>query len=650
MNRLSKRFGAAVVYVLSAHVLLLLFLTAVRLVEYVALHQMISDVSAAVWPAFVRGLWFDNVIACYVTLLPLLTVPLTAVFGRVRRGMLHAVGGWYGLWGVLALFISAANIPYYRYFGKNINSSIFEWFGYAKTTAGMLLQESSYWFYLALFVVLAGAYVWALVLVCRRCIPRLDVRDGGRLQLLPAGVRVLVALVLCGLCLFGVRGRMGYNPIKVSQAYYCNDSFLNQLGINPAFNLLTSALDDMRKENRELHLMPYPEAVAEARRSLGITGPVDSTQVLMRRIAAPDSGGVRRPNVVIVLMESMSARLMGAFGQPLPLTPTLDSLSRHSLFFTRFYSAGIHTNHGMTASLYSFPALMFRNLMKGTVTPRRRGLPTVLKEAGYDNMFFMTHEAQYDNMKAFFSTNGYDQIYSQEDYPASEVVNNFGVSDRYVLDYALRTIDRQAASGRPFLATVLTISNHPPYVIPDGFRTRTREKETQIVEYADRAIGDFLAKARCKPWYANTVFVLLADHGKLVGESEGELAPSYNHIPLFIFGPGIPQGEVKGLGMQVDLMPTLLGFMGMDYRYDGFGQDLMRHPRRKVFYSADNQLVARDTTRCYIYNPSMDRSFCYDVKADGGLVPNPHEAAFKDLQRYVFSMIQTAEFVERHRK
>lgn len=176
----------------------------------------------------------------------------------------------------------------------------------------------------------------------------------------------------------------------------------------------------------------------------------------------------------------------------------------------------------MTATLYSFPALMFRNLMKGTVTPRRKGIATVLKKFGYENMFFMTHEAQYDNMKAFFQTNGYDDIFSQENYPKSEVVNSFGVSDHFEMGYALNTINQKAKTGKPFMATILTVSNHPPYIIPDFFKPKTKEKETQIVEYADWAIGDFLKKASREPWYKNTIFVIQADHGKLVGKSEGE--------------------------------------------------------------------------------------------------------------------------------
>lgn len=650
MNSLKKRFYSAVALILSLHALLLLALFLFRVSEFIALHSMISDAGTPALPAFVRGLWFDNVIACYITVLPLTLTLILALFGPVKVWAQRFVCTWYTLWGILSLFISAANIPYYRYFGKNINSSIFEWFGYAKTTTGMLLQESSYWFYLGLFGVVACWYGWQNEKLRHTFASGLQKRVYGKAGLASLLSNVLITLLLVGACIFGIRGRVGYNPIKISQAYYCNDSFLNQLGINPAFNLLTSTLDDMRAENKELHLMPYPEAISQARLSLGIQAPLDSADVLERYIAAPEGTTQRKPNIVIILMESMSAHLMSTFGQQQHLTPTLDSLSQHSLFFKNFYSAGIHTNHGMTASLYSFPALMFRNLMKGTVTPHRRGLPTVLKEVGYRNMFFMTHEAQYDNMKAFFSTNGYDDIYSQENYPSSEVVNNFGVSDHYVLEYALRAIDQKSKSHQPFFATILTISNHPPYVIPDYFHPHTQEKESQIVEYADWAIGNFLQKARQKSWYNNTVFVLLADHGKLVGENEGELATSYNHIPLFIFGPGIPQQTMNGLGMQVDLMPTLLGLLGQSYRYDGFGQDLMHQPRQYVFYSADDQLVARDSTRCFIYNPKMKRSFCYHVKKDGTLIPHEQQDAFRDLKHYVFSMIQTAEYIERHRQ
>ena len=638
----SRKFFLSMAWLLSVHAVSLLVLTLFRLIELVCLHGMITDKTASVATAFLKGVWFDNVTACYVMIVPLAVTLIATALGYTEKVMRKAANWWFFVFYAIVFMASAANTPYFEYFFKNINSSIFEWFGYAATTAGMVFQEKSYILHIALYFLITAGYITSLVYLRRFFDRKIEkCRKDDRFPVAVA-MRLAVAVCLSLLCLFGIRGRTGYNPIKISQAYYCDDPFLNQLGINPAFNLLTSALDDMRKENSELHLMPYGEAITVARQSLGITGPVDSMHVMRRMVTT--TGEPQKCNVVVILMESMSASLMQTFGQELHLTPTLDSLYNHSLAFTHYYSAGIHTNHGMTASLYSFPALMFRNLMKGTVTPHRTGIPTVLKHYGYHNMFFMTHEAQYDNMKAFFTTNGYDDIYSQEDYPKDEVVNSFGVSDHFLFGYALNKINRQAANKKPFFATILTISNHPPYVIPSFFKPKTKEPETQIVEYADWSIGDFLKKAEKEPWYKNTIFVIMADHGKLVGKAQTEAPESYNHIPLIIFGPGIPEKHYDGLATQVDVMPTLLSLLNMSYEYDGFGQNVLKTPRPMVFYSADNQVIARNQKMVYVYNPKMQKSFCYLINPDGSLKETSMSAAFKPLQHYVFSMIQTAQF------
>lgn len=641
-----KRFLRSVLWLLGIHVTALLVFTLFRLVEFIVLHGQITHPDISPAGAFIRGLWFDNVIACYIMVAPLAVVLIAGIAGWSHHWFRRGVTLWLAVFYAIAFMPSAANTPYFAYFFKNINSSIFGWFGYTATTAGMLVEEKGYWLYIALYIALTTAFIWALL--------RMERVYAKSLKGLPTDrrpvsyvLRSVLTLALIALCVFGIRGRRGYNPIKVSEAYYCDDPFLNQLGINPAFNLLTSVLDDMRPENKELHLMPAHEAVDETRQWLGISGKADSTQVLHRFIINDSTHRkpTSKPNVIVILMESMSASLLREFGQPLPLTPTLDSLYQHSLAFTNFYSAGIHTNHGMTATLYSFPALMFRNLMKGTVTPHRQGLPTVLKGLGYENMFFMTHEAQYDNMKAFFTTNGYDDIYSQENYPKSAVVNSFGVSDHFEFGFALNKINAKAQRGKPFMATILTISNHPPYIIPAWFKPHTKDPETQIVEYADWCIGDFLHKAAKEPWFKNTIFIIQADHGKMVGQSDAELPVSYNHIPLIIFGKGIHPMKYTGLGQQVDVMPTLLGLMKVNYPYDGFGVDLLRRHRDRVFYSADNQIVARDTARCFVYNPRMGKAFYYDALPGWKLRESRSTPAFKPLRRYVYSMEQTAQFM-----
>ena len=633
-------------YLLGAHVLALVLMSLFRLVQWVVLHGLMGNTAdVSVVPAFIRGIWFDNVIGCYILIVPLAVLLIAAAFGYCARWLRCAAGWWLGIFYTLVLAVSAANIPYFAYFFKNIDASIFGWFGYAGTTAGMLVGETSYWMYFALFLVAVVVLIAALIWLQKRADRKIAAAPKAMgWTCIP--VRLVLSAALIGLCVFGIRGRTGYNPIKISQAYYCDDPFLNQLGIAPSFNLITSTLDGMRKENAELHLLPYDEAIAFVRHDLGLTGVADSVSLLRRQVTADTVAA--HPNVVIILMESMSASLMQTFGQTERLTPTLDSLYQHSLAFYRFYSAGIHTNHGITATLCSFPALMMRNLMKGTVTPHRSGIASVFHEEGYHNLFFMTHESQYDNMNAFLRTNGYDEVYAQEDYPAEEVANSFGVPDKFLFSYALPVINRTAATGKPFMATLLTISNHPPYVIPPSMPTITKEPETQIVEYADRCIGEFLAQAKGQPWYDNTIFVILADHGKLVGEMDSELPQSYNHIPCIMFGPGIPEKRYDGLATQIDVMPTLLGCMGISYEYEGFGTDLLRHPRQRVFYTSDTQLVARDSAACVIHNPQMQRDFCYEVGDNGLLRPTERTARHDSLRRYVFAMIQTAEYMQRH--
>ena len=638
-----KRLYQSLLWLISIHIAGLLVFSLFRFTEFVSLHSQIVHPEASVFGAFIRGVWFDNVIGCYILLVPLVVAGGAAVVGRSHRLVYRFTAWWFSILYALAFMASAANTPYFAYFFKNINSSIFLWFGYTATTAGMLFEEKSYWLYILLYFLLAGGFVWTVFKLTNIFRKRIEKQPADSLNVRCIASRGIVWVLAVLLCLFGIRGRRGYNPIKVSEAYYCDDSFLNQLGINPSFNLLTSVLDDLRKENRELHLMPYAEAISYARASLGIQGKADSNHVLRRRVVSAISP--RRHNVVVILMESMSASLLKTFGQPDELTPTLDSLYRCSLAFTNCYSAGIHTNHGLTASLYSFPALMFRNLMKGTVTPHREGIPTILRREGYHNMFFMTHEAQYDNMKAFFSTNGYDDIYSQENYPRDSVVNSFGVGDHFEMNFALGKINAAARRHNPFLATILTISNHPPYKVPTWFHARSKEAEKQIVEYADWSIGQFLKAARRESWYKNTIFVIYADHGKMVGKTDGELPVSYNHIPLLIFGPDVKPQLYDGLAQQVDIVPTVLGLLGLSYDYDGFGVDLLKTRRQMVFYSADNQVVARDYQHCFVYNPSMQKAFCYDALPGWKLRESHDTKAFTPLRKYVFAMEQTAQFM-----
>lgn len=574
---LAKRFGLSLLYLLTIHIGALFFFFLFRFILFVSTgHQFSGNIQnniALQAIAFIKGVWFDNVIACYVLLLPLVVLWVAGICNYTAKWLYRSTAAYFITLYSLAFIISAANIPYFSYFFKTINSSIYNWFGYGATTAGMIFGETSFYFPIFLGLVSILISGWGIT-ASSAYFYRLSIKVPNTVSSIQR-ISVFITGVACiGLCLFGIRGRMGYNPIKVSQAYYCEDPFLNQLGVNPVFNLLTSTLDDNRKENRYLHLMPEQEAIEEVQKLLGRKGITQISPIAREIKQSADTTTFR--NVVLIFMESMSANLMESFGSNKSLTPFLDSLYHQSLSFSHFYSSGIHTNHGMYSTLYSFPAIMKRNAMKGSVIPVYSGLPTILKDNGYQNLFFMTHESQYDNMNAFFRTNGFDEIYAQENYPAEKVVNSFGVQDDFLYQYALPILNKKATSGRPFFTVLLSISNHPPYIIPDYFKPHSDKPEDQIVEYADWSIKQFMTEAEKQPWFDNTIFVLLGDHGKLVDSPESEIPQSYNHIPLMIYGKGI-QPEIRAqFGGQIDVAPTLLGLLNIGYIQNNFGINLLK--------------------------------------------------------------------------
>lgn len=646
---LTKRFGLSLLYLLTIHVAALLFFFIFRFILFISTEYQFPDNIqndiALQSVAFIRGVWFDNVIACYILILPLVVLWIAGIFNYTAKWLFKSTAIYFICFYSLSFIIAAANIPYFGYFFKTINSSIYNWFGYGATTAGMVFGETSFYFPIFLGIASILLFGWG-VLTLSSYFYRESTKASSTIHITNRISVLLTGAACVGLCLFGIRGRMGYNPIKVSQAYYCEDPFLNQLGVNPVFNLLTSTLDDNRKENRYLHLMPEQEAVANVQKLLHREGIADISPIA-RKINQATSPNPK--NVVLIFMESMSANLMNSFGATKQLTPFLDSLYQQSLSFSHFYSAGIHTNHGMYATLYSFPAIMKRNAMKGSVIPIYSGLPTILKDNGYQNLFFMTHESQYDNMNAFFRTNGFDEIYAQENYPAEKVVNSFGVQDDFLYQYALPILNKKAESGQPFFTVLLSISNHPPYVIPDYFKPHSEKPEDQIVEYADWSIRQFMTEAEKQPWFDNTIFVLLGDHGKLVGSPESEIPQSYNHIPLMIYGKDI-QPEIKdNFGGQVDVAPTLLGLLNISYPQNNLGIDLLKEQRPCMFYTADNLIAARDTTHLYIYSPDNKQEFRYEQTGSTLHVAEDNEA-FQRLKNYCFSMLQSTEYLVKEHK
>jgi phosphoglycerol transferase MdoB-like AlkP superfamily enzyme len=410
----------------------------------------------------------------------------------------------------------------------------------------------------------------------------------------------------------------------------------------------------LQKITRQYHnvndVMDRQTAIACVQKALRVTGAQEDSP-LDRNIQP--AGNPVNANVVIILMESMSRNYMNYKHNGKPITPYLNSLAEKSYFFDNFYSAGSHTNAGITATLYGFPPIFDRKTMEVEVA-RHYGIPNVLHGYGYRNSFFMTGLPQYDNMNLFLFENGFDKIYSQNDFPADKVVNMYGVQDDYLYEFSLSKLNNIKKEGEnPFLAVILTISNHMPYIVPKGFENAGSNDEECMVAFSDKCLQDFMQKAEKQDWYKNTLFVILGDHGRVLLNQKYAMPLSLNHIPCFIYSPLLNDApkRLECLGGQIDIFPTIMGLLNRPYTNNSFGTDLLHEPERNcMFFVNDNQLVCMIGKYFYVRDLIQNADILYDLsKGSSDNVIDKNTGIADSLKTYSTAMMIVADYLLKQR-
>lgn len=329
----------------------------------------------------------------------------------------------------------------------------------------------------------------------------------------------------------------------------------------------------------------------------------------LNRVSTGASQGLGKLNVVVIVEESFGCEQVDACGQGLDidaavaassgrLTPELDELARQGLFFTKAYATGTRTVRGLEAITASFPPIPSESIVKRPGNDHMATWGKVMQENGYHTSFLYGGYSQFDNMKSFYAGNGY-AVSDRLDIEHPRFTNIWGVSDQDLFDHARTYFDQRTASGTPFFSIIMTTSNHSPYTFPagiDGVRPHGGSRVDGI-RYADHALGEFFKKSKDAPWYDNTLFVVVADHGARVYGSERIPLQSYE-IPLLIMAPGrVQPQQVSGPISQMDIAPTVLGLLGLPYEAPFFGQ---------------NAFAANEQSRVLLFNHNHDVALYQD--------------------------------------
>lgn len=578
-----------------------------------------------------KGFMFDVLISGYLLVLPYV-IWVVAEFYTSKQRLLYRISMYITIIGVIgALMIGVANITYFEYFQSHLTQAILSWMGTPTSVISLMISEPKYLISLIIFLIITPILVWCVTHIFKKRIVKLG-------QPVYVSSKYVGMLLCSALVFLSLRGRIDA-PLREGDAYFSTDPFYNQLGLNPVFTFIKSITN-------KVSLMDDQMALNNCHKNVAADDSLKHISPIARYVKA-DSASTNY-NVVLVLMESMSAAKMTRFGNPDLLTPHLDSIAKLGISYDHIYSAGIHTNNGVFSTLYSFPALKRVRPMSTVPISTYHGWPHVLKEAGYQTMFFTTHDPGFDNLGVFTRKNAFDTLYSSVNYPKEKIVGTYGVPDDYMFEYAVEELNRKAQNNSPFFATMLTTSDHPPYVLPTNipFAPKHAELKEAMVEYADWSIGKMLKMASLQPWFKNTIFVFVADHGAVVGKNYYDLTLSYHHIPFIIYAPHILKPQIKHqLGGQIDVFPTVMGHLKRDYINNTMGLDLNKTPRKAIYFSADNKIACVSKDWLYVVRDGGRESLYKYALNDVTDYVTSQKATVDSLKNVAFSHIQATEWM-----
>lgn len=376
--------------------------------------------------------------------------------------------------------------------------------------------------------------------------------------------------------------------MKNKQADFSNNLVVNELGKNGAFSFVSAF-----KSNELDYETFYPklsdkEAYSVVKKSL-LQENQNYVSTQFDDISRATKGNqVDNPNIIVIAIESFSADFLSTFGNKDNLTPNYEKLANESVFFTNLYATGTRTVRGMEALTLSVPPTPGNSIVRRPNNDNLFSVSTIVKSKNYQPYFIYGGDGYFDNMNNFFGGQGFDIVDRDRGNPLSDNIktqrfkiedkevsfeNAWGICDEDLYKQSIKYADKSTKANKPFFQFVMTTSNHKPYTFPAGKIDLPQGERNGAVKYTDYALGKFINDAKSKPWFKNTVFVIVADHcASSAGKWEINIAK--HHIPAIIYNLKQQPEKIERLTSQIDVMPTLFGYLGWNYNTSLYGKDI----------------------------------------------------------------------------
>jgi phosphoglycerol transferase MdoB-like AlkP superfamily enzyme len=583
-----RRLPKMIRFVLVVIGLNMLIFTLFRVIFWALFRSTAPEALASdfLWALYL-GLKFDLRLSLLICL-PVLALSWIPALNFIRSSIVKLT--WLVYFVVIAAFLILtyfADLAHYDYLHQRLNASALDHIQSTVIALQFIWETYPVILGILVLVLLSIGYGW---LVKRFAYRELG-KEGNPLTIWLQVVTVSVALILYG---FGIYGKWSRYPLRWSEAYFSTNPFVSALALNPVL-FFFDTLEYKRAHFNEEEVRKHYDLVADF---LDVDNPNLKT-LNFSRYVKPNEKLLGKPNIVLILLESFAGFKVGALGNALDPTPHFDAIAQKSLFFTHFFIARDPTARSLFTTMFGIPDVNTpHSASRNPLIIRQHTIVNALE--GYKKMYLLGGSANWGNIRGVLAHNiDGIEIYEEGSFSYSPD-DVWGISDLHLFEEANRILRVQ---DKPFFALIHTSGNHRPYTIPKDKRdfeemevddVRLKEngfeslKAYNGIRFLDYSLGHFFRLARKEDYFKKTIFCMVADHGTIATRQIpwDKLFLTSHHVPFVIYAPGyFSEGRtIDTTASSVDILPTVLGLIGMPYLNKTLGRDLLaERPKDKHF-------------------------------------------------------------------
>ena len=570
-------------YIFTNVLFLLLYIIIFRVLFYQFFAQLDLASSSEIQKAFGLGIRFDIKLAV-ITIFPLAIFVLIVNYRFFKNKIFKKIANLYLILAYLILTLFYLfDFGYYDYLSIRLDASSLRFLSDLKISSQVLVE--SYPIYKGLLGLLVLCF---LIYKLSKFIYKSYSNQKNNISKKFKTVYFISTILLLS---YGIYNSISHYPLRWSEAFFSKKNEVNQFALNPVLYFFDSFAYRNQGVNMESFKAYYPFMAKY------LNLPKDS--VNFERKVIFDSTFTKKPNVVIVMMESVGVKPLSYFGNPINSTPKMDSIIKKSLIFSNFYVHKSGTAPSVFASVTGLPDI--EDVRTASRNPLIQDQRIIFDQFnGYQKRYFLGGSANWANIRSVFQSNIKGlKIFEEGSYKTEKRADVWGIDDYELFKESNKELEKLSKEEKPFIAYIQTASNHMPFTVPDkkeGYRPlKDNEISESLLEksgfksvaqlnalrYLDFNIGKFLERAKKSGYYDNTIFAFFGDHNTAMKRTanftkEFDLGIQFQHVPFFINAPKfVKKGTITKNGKLIDLFPTVASLAKVNYTNYTLGNNLL---------------------------------------------------------------------------